>query len=403
MGLLKFLTILLLLFYPLGEITRFSLGGSTAITLTDILVFIVVLYWLLLNIIKKTNIKNSLFIPFLIFISVCVLSLVINFKAYAINELFISSLYLIRWIFYACILFVSMSFNVKFKSTIKNTLLFSGGLIVVIGYVQYFLYQNLRNLFYLGWDDHLYRLFSSFFDPNFTGSFYVLYFLFLLGFIFQKTKHQKKIAVLLITEIITGIAIVLTYSRSALVSAVVSTSLFFVLINKKKLILAIIAFVLFVILILSPFFYIENINIFRTASSMARVESMRNALVIIKDHSIFGIGFNAYRYAQIKYGFRHGTGALISHADAGADNSFLFILATTGVVGLLAYLYMWYVIIQKILNQKMLNQVQRDTERIHSIIVLSSIIAVFIDSLFVNSLFFPSLMLWMWIIIGVMG
>ncbi|OGH19473.1 MAG: hypothetical protein A2770_00820 [Candidatus Levybacteria bacterium RIFCSPHIGHO2_01_FULL_38_12] len=400
MDVLKFLTVLLLLFFPLGEVTRFSIGNSIAFTLIDILVGVLVLNWIAFIALKKMKARSSLlYRPVFIFVGTAILSLFINYSLFTQYELFVSSLYLLRWILYSCVLFIIMYFNTEFKTIIKKLLLLSGGIIVLIGFIQYFFYQNLRNLFYLGWDDHLYRLFSSFFDPNYAGSFYVLYFLFVLGFVFEdiRKKDRKKITLFSAIEMITGIAIVLTYSRSAMISLLVSTSIFFVLIRKKKLLLLSFVLVVFIFVALSPFFYIENINIFRTASGMARIESMNNALTIIKDYPILGVGFNTYRYVQIKYGFRKGIGALVSHADAGTDNSFLFVFATIGVIGLIAYLNLWNIIIKKFLN------LFKKTHSVESILVLCSIIAIFIDSLFVNSLFFPPLMLWMWILIGIMG
>jgi hypothetical protein len=35
-----------------------------------------------------------------------------------------------------------------------------------------------------------------------------------------------------------------------------------------------------------------------------------------------------------------------------------------------------------------------------AIVTLSSIAGIFIDALFINSLFFPEIMLWMWILAG---
>lgn len=134
----------------------------------------------------------------------------------------------------------------------------------------------------------------------------------------------------------------------------------------------------------SRYFNIENINLFRIASSEARIDSAKNALTIIKSNLLTGVGFNSYRYAQIRYGIRKEQSAgTISHADAGTDNSFLFVLATTGFVGLILYLFMWFKIF-----------------KIASALAIVSIFGVFIDSLFINSLFYPFVMLWLWIILA---
>ncbi len=50
------------------------------------------------------------------------------------------------------------------------------------------------------------------------------------------------------------------------------------------------------------------------------------------------MGFNSYRYAQEHF-IPNGNSIEKSHAGAGTSNSYLFILATTGIVGLAAFIY----------------------------------------------------------------
>ena len=147
--------------------------------------------------------------------------------------------------------------------------------------------------------------------------------------------------------------------------------------------------------------YSEGTNLFRTVSTNARIESYQQAWVFFQQSPLFGIGFNAYRYAQDrafpscneKKAQRCLDKQVLaeSHAGAGTDNSFLFVLATTGIVGSTAYLFLWYRIL--LLSWK------HKTEP-YGLIVLSSSLALFANSLFINSLFYPFIMLWMWVIIG---
>jgi len=87
---------------------------------------------------------------------------------------------------------------------------------------------------------------------------------------------------------------------------------------------------------------VENMNLFRRTSSLARLNNYSTAIKIITGHPLLGVGFNSYRYVKEMY-IKPGLGNIPSHADAGLDNSFLFILATTGIIGLLAYLFLWEV------------------------------------------------------------
>jgi O-antigen ligase len=168
---------------------------------------------------------------------------------------------------------------------------------------------------------------------------------------------------------------------------IASSSLLFVLMNKKKWILYIFGIVILVLSISSKYSNIENINLFRTVSSEARLETAGNAVKIIQDHPIFGVGFNAYRYAQLRYGFRNSKANIISHADASPDNSFLFIMATSGLVGFAFFILLWL----RLLKYNIKNNP----------FLLSSVIGIFINGLFINSLFYPFIMIWLWIVIAV--
>lgn len=377
MNFLKKIFILVIFLFPLGEIIRINLGNNIVLKPIDIGVGCLVLFWVIYKVIKKKIMKEKLTAPILFFIIMAIISLFINYQHLSIDQFLSSLLYLIRWIVYTGIFFVVSDFDKEFKKKIVSLLIIVGSLIVVVGYVQYFFYSSLKNLFYLGWDEHMHRMFSVFLDPNFGGAFFVLYFLFITKLFLE--KKNILMGALLITTL--G-AIFLTFSRSALISLIVSSILLFVLINKKMWIVFVLLTIIIVALISSRYFNIENINLFRVVSTEARIETSRNALVIIQDNPIFGIGFNSYRYVQIDYGFRNEN-AKLSHADAGVDNSILFIMATTGILGFISYIFMWF----KILKTA-------------SILCIVSIVGIFIDSLFINSLFYTFIMFWLWTIIG---
>lgn len=379
MGILKKLFIVTLFLFPLGEIARINLSNGFAIKPLDVGVGIIVLSGLMFKIIKKQKIKQmNIFLPIVLFTLTGLFSLITNNLRLSLSEFFISFSYLLRWVAYAGIFFVVNDFDKEFKKKIASLLIALGSLIVGLGYLQYFLYPNLKNLFYLGWDEHMYRMFSVFLDPNFAGAFFVLFFLFLMNLLAR--KENIFIGILLV---LTLGAIFLTFSRSALITLMISSSILLVLLNKKIWIALLLGIVFLALAISSKYFNIENINLFRVISTEARLKTAKNAIKIIQDQPIFGVGFNAYRYAQLGYRFRNDKAEVVSHADSGVDNNILFVLATTGVVGFLFYALMWIRII------KMAN-----------VLAVVSIIGVLVDSLFVNSLFYTYIMFWLWVIIG---
>lgn len=402
MDIVKTVFVILLFAFTLGEITRFDLGNNIYVKLTDFIVVVLLLVWLIKSFRIKNNkiFRDKLLPSIIVFVGIAFISLLVNIKNLSSSEFIVSFLYLARWILYSFVYFVVKSFPYKFKEKILYTLVINGALIVLFGFIQYFFYPNLRNLYYLGWDEHLYRMFSSFLDPNFAGAFFVLYLIFLAELFKYQLEKRKKLAMLIgFVSLFTLLAIYLTYSRSALVMLFVSSFVFLIFIKKVKWMIGLIIISAVFILLTSENFYIENVNLFRTASVEARLDSGRNALQIIKDNILIGVGFNAYRYVQIRYKFIDKEEDPKNHAGAGTDNSFLFILATTGVIGLVSYSYLLF----SILRRAYINYRATKKGEIISvlpIIVIASFVGIIIDSLFINSLFYPSIMLWLWILTG---
>lgn len=390
MGLLKVVFIILLLLFPLGQIARLEFQNGVAINLNDIFVGVVIVIWLMVGGLRKQSLKTSLTKPILAFAAIGFLSLIINIRFLDISQFFISSLYGVRWLLYAALFFVVSGFDLKFKRRTLIIMIFVGTVVVLGGYLQYFLYPSLRNLYYLGWDEHLYRMFSSFLDPNFAGAFFALYFIlvFDLTIVYLKSNKKNYSLFLSLLSISTLVAILLTYSRSALTMLIAGSFTLLFLKKQKKLIFMILGLAVIFFVIASKNFYIENLNLLRTASSKARLESASHAITIIQDNPVFGVGFDAYRYAQVRYGFIQGDRDMLSHSGAGTDNSFLFVLATTGVVGLTFYLYMWF----KVLKSQ--------GDKTTTSVIIASTVGIFANSFFINSLFYPSIMLWMWVLIG---
>ncbi len=365
-----------LFLFPQGEALRVHLFPNVSIHPSDIVIGILAVCSVPLFL-KNRN--HYLFRPILFLAGVFLLSLAVNIFNYDLGQLYVAALYYLRFVFLLLLLPLVYGFSNSFKKRIPVFLTVAGFLFLLFGYIQYFFYSDLRNLYYAGWDEHLYRMFSTFLDPNFAGAFFVMYFMFVLGMVFEKSNNKYWYGLL---GVLTLGAIFLTYSRSAYIMLGISLIVFFLVKKQKKLLFWVIGLVLLlpILFFLSP--KSEGTNLLRTTSSNARILAMDQAITIIKDNPIFGVGFNTYRYEQEKRGFLVET-TRENHAGAGTDNSFLFVLATTGIVGLSAYLYFWYAIIRQ-----MLKQVQHDNQWLR-IVVISTVIGLFVNALFINSLFYP--------------
>lgn len=394
MGILKVIFFLFIILFPIAEVGRLQFANGVAVSVNDIFLALLIVVWLGLHIYNRKKIDKSLLSkPIILFSVIGLISLGLNFLNLKIDALLISFLYLLRWAGYASLYFIVKEFDAKFRLKTAYVLLASGFFVVLIGFVQYFFYPSLRNLYYLGWDEHLYRLFSSFLDPNFAGTFFVIYLLFTVSFIsgFLKNRDWFKFLIIGIISFLTLVALYLTYSRSALIMLVVGVVVYLYLINKKGFILLILLGIFLAIFILPKSFQTEGTNFLRATSSESRVSTAEEALTIIRENPLYGVGFNAYRFAQNRQGFG-GPNWEISHGGAGTDNSFLFVLATTGIIGLAAFLWLIYRLFS--LGFKKLKKNK------YSIVLISLIAGLIFNSLFVNSFFYVLVLEWVWILAG---
>jgi len=394
-GLLKLLFILAIFLFTFGEVIRVPFAGLS-IKLIDIGVIVLVFYWILFIIknFKKIKINKDLGIPILIFSTIVLFSLLLNSRLLSGKEFFVSFLYLIRWISYASIAFIIPMFNSSFKIKIKNLLVSVGSLVVILGFIQYLFYPNLRNLYYLGWDEHLYRMFSVFLDPNFAGAFFSLYFFLIaeITYSFIKKRELFKIAIFGLLGLLTFIAIFLTYSRSAILMLIIG-SLTFLFLEKKRFIAIILVLLVFISIFLAPkAFKTEGTDLFRKVSSEARISSAKQAISVFAKNPVMGIGFNSYKFARFRYGFSARNDP--SHAEGGTDVSLLFVLVTTGLVGFVAYIFL--------LSRIILLSYKKIKSTYIAKVLFVSIVALIVNSFFINSLFYSFFMVWIWVLVGLL-
>ncbi|MEN9407843.1 MAG: hypothetical protein RLZZ455_1059 [Candidatus Parcubacteria bacterium] len=391
--------ILLVPAYVLGQVARVQFGQGVAVTLLDITVILFVILSII-HLFARRRLgemrRVRMLKPAAIFVGACILSLLINSVRLSQFEFGVAGLYLLRFICYVSTVVFIANFSLAQKKRIVKMMGLSMIAAVGIGFMQYFYYPNLRNLYYLEWDDHLYRMFSVYLDPNFAGVLFACLFLLLSGYVLDEFKKQKRNTFFLSAlSFLTLLAVFLTYSRSGFIALATGTAVFLLLKGYRKLLIGLL--VLFGMMVfLTADTGVEGLNPFRTVSTNARLESMRIAVAIFQKNPVFGVGFNAYRYAQHEYGFRPDDKWQTSHADAGTDNSFLFVLATTGSIGFMCYLYFWYAFMR---NAYIYSGRGRQT---FPVIVISTGSAVLTASLFLNTVFYPFILLWVLSLYGVM-
>ncbi len=354
--LIKTLVTSLFIVFPFGQLTKIpGLPPGINLYFHDLIISLILVLWLF----TKPKIKSHPLIkPLIIFLTTCLISLIIATTKFSILKVLTSSLYLLRFAVYSTLIFI---FNdLKLKSSIQKLLITSSLTLAVFGLIQYLAIPDTRFLASSHWDDHYYRVIATFGDPSFVG----IVLLFGVILVFCKKASPWLYPFYLVS-------LLLTYSRSTYLALIITILSYSILKRKIKILLIGIAFVSILPLLPRPGG--EGVKLERLFSINQRLNNYQHSLNIVKQNPVFGIGFNTLRYYQNKP---------VSHAGAGLDSSLFFVLATTGIIGFAAYLN-W---LKNVFS--------------HSLLTKLSLIALLVHSMFQNSLFYPWVLIWLFSLIG---
>ncbi len=335
-NLVSFLLGSALLLFSLGQLARISIPDKPVFFyLYELLVS--VLTGILLLKYRLRPLKDSRWKTVILFFGWLLLSFVISVWFYPFEQNIVAFLYYLRLLLYFLFfIYVNYYFHLN-RTAPKPVFLLNATAIWIIGssFVQYFLYQNLGNLSYLGWDPHLYRVVGLFFDPPITVSVFMLLALYYLLEI--QRSHNWNYLSLIIPLLVLSF---LTYSRGGLLGLLAVCILYVVKKRNWKVILVGV-FLIIGGMILIPKGSSEGINLLRTTSIEARINDYEKGILIWKKNPLTGIGYNHIRYEKDIYEEQLFYGPYNpSHGSTAFHSSFLVILVTGGVVGLVLYLWM---------------------------------------------------------------
>lgn len=352
-----------------GELLKFPIFGISGGTFLDIAVFILVV----LSLYKlKFKLKRPPLIVKLgvLFICLCLLSLIFTPLNLNIIEKFISFSYSVRLALYVFLGYLIYSTN-NLQKNISHLLIYSGVTLAVLGLLQLILFPDLEFLTINNWDPHYFRVVSTFLDPNFIGAFFVLTLLLII-------QREYRLKLLLFS--IVFIALLATFSRGAFLMFAVSFFSLSILTKSAKI--GLLAIILTIILTLTFPLYNKIIaqprNIDRAESAQFRLNSWQQGLRIFENSPLLGIGFNSYRYGLREYNLTNSQ-HLNSRGSASNDSSLLHIAATTGLIGLFSFILLLISIFIYSWKDK---------------ILVSALVGLLVHSFFANSLFYPFILLW---------
>ncbi len=203
---------------------------------------------------------------------------------------------------------------------------------------------DMRFLKLLGFDDHYYRLIGTLLDPNFSGA------IIAGGAIFALFANQLPLF------FVSLIALALTFSRASYLSFGVAVVLLALYNKKTKLILLISLLGLIIYFIPKPFG--EGVNLLRTVTVFSRVNSWQTGLNLFIQSPLWGWGFKKVFI----------------------DNSLIYLLVSSGLIGFLSFLYL-------------LKSIFKNIDPINKIILA----LLLIHSMFNNSFFFVWIYFTFWI------
>lgn len=324
---------LLSFFLTLGQLERISfLDQHVNIYLHEVILLLIIIFYILkIILIKKTKLGkklNPLEKAMVIFLSILLLSFINGFYQFTLSQNIVGFLYFGRVCMYFLFFFTLTHWNSQnneqSQKMIRKGIIIFAALTIIFSYLQYFLYPNLRNLFYLGWDPHYYRVFGLFFDTSTAGIIYLLLYLWLDNQN-MRCKGVVKTSILIL--------ILLTYSRITYVTFLLSQlySMVFDGFARKKLVI-IILFSMGIFLIPRPAG--EGGKLSRTYTISARINNYKEGLLLWTKRPFLGYGYNRLRYIR---GEKN-----INHAGASFSSSYLMILVSSGLLGLFSFLFLFY-------------------------------------------------------------
>lgn len=380
----------------LGQLVRLPIGDS-AILPNDIILPALVAGWILKKLVSRRweLRQHSLTLPIALMLLVMFLSLVINIGREDTKEWWNGALYFIRWVEYLALFWIGLDVfrtHARAKKYL-NIIIGTGVILAILGFIQLKVFPDFSFMVPQGWDPHVGRLLSTWFDPNFLGGLFVLLIAIAASVALYTPFRQSRW--LWIATGIMSLATVLTFSRSAYVGLVVALGIIGLVRSRVALFLgalAMISVVMFVPRVQERVIGIRSVD----ETAQLRLVSYRNAFTVIGDHPLLGVGYNLYKYVQVEYNFLETTN---EHSASGSDSSLLTIWVTTGTIGLVIYLWLFLSMMVEAWRTWRDQRLPRQWQG-YGLGLVAGLSGLFAHSQFVNGLQYPHLMEMMWLLVA---
>lgn len=374
-----------------GQLVRIPIGTEGALLPNDILLPGLAAGWLwhgLMN--RRVRLpSSSLSWPIATMLAVFILTFIggaAQLPFLTNREQLVSALYIVRWAEYAFLFFIvadvvrSRTMGIRLLWTLFS----AAALVTALGFVQLKLFPNFSFMVPKGWDPHIGRMLSTWFDPNFLGGF-LSFITVIAGGLALYSKHKASVVYWALAAFLSA-GVVLTFSRSGYAAFLAGAAVLTFLKSRRLFLLLAIAIGLVVVAV--PRVQERVIGAFNVdETAKTRIVSWKNALTVYADHPVFGIGYNTYRFVQVDYGFQKDAA---DHSAGGSDSSLLTILVTTGPVGLVVFCWMLWSYVS--VAWKSFRRGASPVVQGLGLGALAAMASVIAHSFFINSLLFPHMM-----------
>lgn len=415
--------IALLLAIVVGQLIRlpFSPGAGIALRLADPVVGLLVLVWFGMTFWRwlrqpRWPLAGMLGTDrWLLAVQVILaLTYLLNLGRFTSDELVVGGAYLLRLQGYLSLYWVAKSWFITIPSAVVSRYWYWAAVVVaVVGFIQLVVFPDLQFLLQFGWDPHVGRLVSTFFDPNFVAIFLGSGLIMVLAEILFGTQESRRWYLLI--SVILLAALYFTYSRSGILSTAVAATLVGFRHSWRA---GLTVLVIFTLMILSPgrlggrfgnalegttFTSVNEsgnkvTGIFSTdETGNQRILSWQRAAKVIRLSPIYGVGYNNFAPATAQVGVLRQSSDLAASSAQSSDSSLLSIWATTGLVGLIAWLGLGLSLFRRsfFLTKNVLSQPTNAWVYGYG----GGLVALSLDSFLINSLLYPQLLIF-WLVLG---
>ena len=305
----RYLFLAIIICLSLGQLTRIQLTSQISFYFHDLLLSFFLLLFIVAN--CKTffiAFKNSLtkYAEYKKYIFLFLFIITIVITSWLLNPVFSTTaiLYALRFFAYSIFIFAVYYLRLFTNQEFKQILFAFFITFTLFGFLQYFFLPDTRFLENLGWDDHIYRLLGTWFDPAFTGLCLVFAMIYAYYHFPNKASSFKSRALFSISLLLEFIALILTYSRASFLALLIVGAIIFLTnsVFTKKLnpkFFSRLGFLLFGIgLGIASLFYIyrqfpsDSTNLLRTNSIVIRWEMLQTQLSSLSTKDwLIGRGF----------------------------------------------------------------------------------------------------------------